>query len=114
VNQLPLGEPRNADVLVELNNCRAEDLHIDAERLEASLALRARLANLLQVVAGVDVESAGVGIDLKGVEADAYLRVRLENLHGILARTLTTLDPNGRPFQRAERRPSRPVAQTGD
>jgi hypothetical protein len=114
VNQLHRGKPRNADVLVEFNNCRAEELHIEAERLEAYLALRARLANLLQVVAGVDVESAEVGMDLKGVEAEAVVTVRLENLYGILDRTLTTLDPNGSPFQKSERRSSGPVAQTRD
>ncbi len=56
------------------------------------MALRAKLANLLQVVAGVHVHLGKVEIDIKGVEAQAQLKVRLENLYDILDRALSTLD----------------------
>jgi hypothetical protein len=62
------------------------------EQLEAHLALRAKLANLLQVVAGVHIHLGKVEVDIKGVEAEAMLKVRLENLYDILDRALTTLD----------------------
>ena len=62
--------------------------------MEAHLALRASLANLLQVVAGVHVHLGKVEVDITGVEAEALMEVRLENLYDILDRALTTLDRN--------------------
>ena len=62
--------------------------------VEAHLALRAEVANLVNLVAGVHVGIDEVKIDLKDVDAQAMLKVRLENTYNILDRTLTTLDEN--------------------
>jgi hypothetical protein len=60
----------------------------------AHLALRAKPANRLQVVAGVHVSLGKVEIDPAGVEAEAQLKVRLEKLYDILDRALSTLYRN--------------------
>jgi hypothetical protein len=87
----PSGEP---DVFVDIKKVKVDEVYVDVEQLEAHLALRAKLANLLQVVAGVHVHLGKVEVDIKGVEAQALLKVRLENLYDILDRALTTLDEN--------------------
>ena len=87
----PAHEP---DVFVDIRKVKVDEIYVDVEQLEAHLALRAKLANLLQVVAGVHVHLGKVEVDVSGVEAEALLKVRLENLYDILDRALTTLDRN--------------------
>jgi len=87
----PSHEP---DVFVDIRKVKVDEVYVDVEHLEAHLALRAKLANLLQVVAGVHVHLGKVEVDISGVEAEALLKVRLENLYDILDRALTTLDRN--------------------
>src|SRR5215216_6413198 len=87
----PSGEP---DVVVDIRKVKVDEVYVDVEHLEAHLALRASLANLLQVVAGVHIHLGKVEVDISGVEAEALLKVRLENLYDILDRALTTLDRN--------------------
>jgi hypothetical protein len=81
-------------VVVDIRRLKVDEVYVDVEHLEAHLALRAKLANLLQVVAGVHVSLGKVEVDISGVEAEAELKVRLENLYDILDRALTTLDRN--------------------
>jgi hypothetical protein len=87
----PSHEP---DVFVDVPKVHVGELNIDVERLEAHLALRAQVANLVQLVAGVHVGVDKVKIDLKDVDVEAMLKVRLDNTYNILDRTLTTLDEN--------------------
>lgn len=87
----PADEP---DVYVFVPKVKVGELKIDVERLDAHLALRAEVANLVNLVAGVHVGVDKVMIDLKDVEAECELKVRLENTYNILDRTLTTLDEN--------------------
>jgi hypothetical protein len=79
---------------VDIRKVKVDEIYVDVEQLEAHLALRAKLANLLQVVAGVHVSLGEVEVDISGVEAEALLKVRLENLYDILDRALSTLDRN--------------------
>src|SRR5512133_4200375 len=93
--QLEGREPsHDPDVFVDIEKVNVDEIYVDVEQLEAHLALRAKLANLLQVVAGVHVHLGKVEVDIKGVEVQARLKVRLENLYDILDRALTTLDRN--------------------
>ena len=93
--QLEGREPSSdPDVFIDIRKAKVDEVYVDVEHLEAHLALRAKLANLLQVVAGVHVHLGKVEVDIKGVEAEALLKVRLENLYDILDRALTTLDRN--------------------
>jgi hypothetical protein len=93
---MPMGRPPadEPDVYVYVPKVKVGELFVDVERLEAHLALRTQVANLVNLVAGVHVAVDTVKIDLKDVEAEAELKVRLENTYNILDRTLTTLDQN--------------------
>jgi hypothetical protein len=94
-DQLEGREPSHEpDVFVDIRKVKVDEIYVDVEQLEAHLALRAKLANLLQVVAGVHISLGKVEVDISGVEAEALLKVRLENLYDILDRALTTLDRN--------------------
>jgi hypothetical protein len=94
-DQLEGREPSHEpDVFIDIRKVKVDEVYVDVEHLEAHLALRAKLANLLQVVAGVHVSLGKVEVDITGVEAEALLKVRLENLYDILDRALTTLDRN--------------------
>jgi hypothetical protein len=87
----PADEP---DVYVFVPEVHVGELDIDVERLEAHLALKAQVAGLVDLVAGVHVGVDKVKINLKDVDAECELKVRLENTYNILDRTLTTLDEN--------------------
>jgi hypothetical protein len=91
MGRAPSEEP---DVFVDVPNVHVGKLEIDVERLEAHLALRAQVANLVNLVAGVHVGVDKVKIDIEDVDASALLKVRLQNTYNILDRTLTTIDEN--------------------
>ena len=61
----PADEP---DVYVFVPQVKVGELCIDVERLEAHLALRTQVANLVNLVAGVHVAVDKVKIDIKDVE----------------------------------------------
>ncbi|WFE33114.1 hypothetical protein [Micromonospora sp. WMMD975] len=71
-----------------------DEIRLAVDGLDADLSLRARLANLLQIDAGVRVHLEGVELDIAGVRAEALLKVRLEKLVQILDRALATIDRN--------------------
>ena len=82
------------DVLLDIPNLSIGELTIEVAKLEAHIALDARLANMLKLTAGADVSIDQVKIGLKDVQATATLVVRLDNVRAIIERTLQTLDNN--------------------
>ena len=92
----PMGRPpeEDPDVFIEVPNVHVGKLEIDVERLQAHLALRTQVANLVALVAGVHVDVDKVKIDIEDVDASVMLKVRLHNTYNILDRTLTTIDEN--------------------
>lgn len=82
------------DVLLDIPNLSVGELTIEVANLEAHIALDARLANLLKLTAGADVNIDQVKVQLKDVKATATLVVRLDNVRAIIERTLQTLDNN--------------------
>lgn len=82
------------DVLLDIPNLSVGELTIEVANLQAHIALDARLANLLKLTAGADVNIDQVKIQLKDVQATATLVVRLDNVRAIIERTLQTLDNN--------------------
>lgn len=82
------------DVLLDIPNLSVGELTIEVANLEAHIALDARLANLLKLTAGADVNIDQVKVQLKDVQATATLVVRLDNVRAIIERTLQTLDNN--------------------
>jgi hypothetical protein len=106
----PADEP---DVYVYVPKIKVGELSIDVERLEAHLALRAQVANLVNLIAGVHVGVDKVKIDIKDVEAECELKVRLENTYNILDRTLSTLDENPEVVERLLDTADNAVDETG-
>ncbi|WP_327042372.1 hypothetical protein OG400_07600 [Micromonospora ureilytica] len=84
----------NPDVLLDIPKVSVDSIRLAVDGLEADLSLRARVANLLQVDAGVRVHLSSGELNIDGVNAEAQLRVRLEQLTRILGRALDTLDNN--------------------
>ncbi|WP_327033299.1 hypothetical protein [Micromonospora ureilytica] len=84
----------NPDVLLDIPKVSVDSIRLAVDGLEADLSLRARVANLLQVDAGVRVHLSNGELNIDGVNAEAQLRVRLEQLTRILGRALDTLDNN--------------------
>jgi hypothetical protein len=82
------------DVFLHVPDVHVGEIYLNVEDLDAHLSLQARLANLVQLVAGVHVHIGKVELDIKDVDAEALLKVRLENLYSILDRALTTIDRN--------------------
>ncbi|MER5332419.1 hypothetical protein [Micromonospora sp. NPDC002717] len=82
------------DVLLDVPEVSVDSIRLAVDGLDADLSLRARVANLLQLDAGVRVHLRGVELDMTGVHAEAQLKVRLEKLVDILDRALSTIDRN--------------------
>jgi hypothetical protein len=85
------GEP---DVVLDVPQLKVDEISLEVDDLEARIALRVRLAELLQIEVGADVEIERVALEIKGVEAQAALTARLHNVRAILDRALTTIDNN--------------------
>jgi hypothetical protein len=111
MGRAPSEEP---DVFVDVPNVHVGKLEIDVERLEAHLALRAQVANLVNLVAGVHVGVDKVKIDIEDVDASALLKVRLQNTYNILDRTLTTIDENPEILQGVLETAGTAVEQVGE
>lgn len=85
------GDP---DVYLDVPNLKVREIQLEVNNLRARLSLDARLANLLSLNAGADVQIERVNLRLAGVEAQALLVVRLDNVARVIDRTLTTIDRN--------------------
>jgi hypothetical protein len=82
------------DVFLDVPEVKIDEIYLNVEELDAHLSLQSRLANLVELVAGVHVHLGKVELDIKGVEAEALLKIRLENVYDILDRALSTIDRN--------------------
>ncbi|WP_229403260.1 hypothetical protein [Micromonospora okii] len=102
------------DVLLDVPNLRVGDLRLAVDGLEADLSLRARLATLLQLDAGVRVRLNAVELDIEDVRAELLLKVRLERLMEILGRAFTTIDRNPELLQSLGELAGQAVGGVGD
>ncbi|MFY1597540.1 hypothetical protein [Micromonospora sp. WMMD737] len=93
------GGENEPDVLLDIPEVSVDSIRLAVDGLDADVSLRARLADLLQLDAGVRVHLEGVELDITGVHAEALLKVRLEKLVQILDRALTTIDRNPQVIQ---------------
>ena len=82
------------DVVLDIPNLSVDEITLEVDNLDAKISLDARLANLLRLSAGADVQIDKVSLSIKGVQAEAALIVRLDNVRAIIERTLQTLDNN--------------------
>jgi 2-oxoacid dehydrogenase-like protein with E3 subunit-binding domain len=87
----PRGDP---DVLLDVPALKVDSIHLELDNLDARVALKAQVLDLVKLNAGVDAHLGKLRIDIKGVEAQALLKVRLERVAAIVDRVLTTVDRN--------------------
>jgi hypothetical protein len=90
------GRPPSSDpdVFLDIPEVNVDEIYLNVEELDADLSLQTRLANLVQLVAGVHVHLGKVELDIKGVQAEALLKIRLENIYDVIDRALSTIDRN--------------------
>jgi pyruvate/2-oxoglutarate dehydrogenase complex dihydrolipoamide acyltransferase (E2) component len=82
------------DVLIVVPVVKVGSLHLELDDLDAHVALKAKILELVKLNVGVDAQLGKVVLDLKGVEAQAVLKVRLDHVSAIVDRVLTTVDRN--------------------
>ncbi|HEX5762625.1 MAG TPA: E3 binding domain-containing protein [Solirubrobacterales bacterium] len=87
----PRGDP---DVLLDVPVVKVDSIHLEVDDLDARVALKAQVLDLVKLNVGVDVHLGKLRIDIKGVEAQALLKVRLDRVTAIVDRVLTTIDRN--------------------
>jgi 2-oxoacid dehydrogenase-like protein with E3 subunit-binding domain len=82
------------DVLLDVPELRIDTIHFELDNLDAHVALKARVLNLVKLNVGVDVHLSRVKLDVKGVEAEMVLKARLDHVTAIVDRLMTSLDRN--------------------
>jgi hypothetical protein len=87
----PGAEP---DVLLDVPVVKVDSIHLELDDLDAHVALKAQVLDLVTLNVGVDVHLGKVRLDIKGVEAQALLKVRLDHVVAVVDRVLTTIDRN--------------------
>lgn len=114
----PRGDP---DVFLDVPVVKVDSIHLEVDNLDARVALKAQVLDLVKLNAGVDVHLGKLRIDIKGVEAQALLKVRLDRVAAIVDRVLTTVDRNpelvkslGKTIEDVGRGSSQALGQTGE
>jgi 2-oxoacid dehydrogenase-like protein with E3 subunit-binding domain len=82
------------DVLLDVPELRVDLIHFELDELDAHVALKANVLNLVKLNVGVDVHLGRVKLDIKGVEAEVVLKARLDHVSAIVDRLMTSLDRN--------------------
>jgi e3 binding domain len=82
------------DVLLDVPELRIDAIHFELDDLDAHVALKARVLNLVKLNVGIDVHLSRVKLDVKGVEAELVLKARLDHVTAIVDRLMTSLDRN--------------------
>jgi len=91
----PLAETgQDPDVLLDVPVVKVDKIYLKVENLEAHVALKAQVLDLVNLDVGVDVQLGKLEIDIEGVEAQALLKVRLDRVGAIVDRVFTTIDRN--------------------
>jgi e3 binding domain len=82
------------DVLLDVPELKVDLIHFELDDLDAHVALKARVLDLVKLNIGVDVHLSRVKLDIKGVHAEVVLKARLDHVTAIVDRLMTTLDRN--------------------
>lgn len=90
----PVNGSDKPDVLLDIPNLSVDSITLSVDTLVASLSLDARVANLVTLKAGVDLNINKVKLGVYGVQATALLVVRLDNVRAIIEQTLALLESN--------------------
>jgi hypothetical protein len=87
----PVGAP---DVLLDVPELKVDSIHLEVDNLDAHVALKARVLNLVKLNVGLDVHLSQLKLDVKGLEAELVLKARLDHVAAIVDRLMTSLDRN--------------------
>jgi e3 binding domain len=82
------------DVVLDVPELRIDSIRLEVDELDAHLALKARVLNLVKLNVGIDIHLSRVKLDVKGVEAEVVLKARLDHVTAIVDRLMTSLDRN--------------------
>ena len=82
------------DVLLSAPVVKVDRIHLELENLDASVALKAEILDLVGLTVGVDVHLGKLRLDIEGVEAQALAKIRLDRVAAIVDRILTAIDRN--------------------
>jgi hypothetical protein len=109
------------DVLLDVPELKVDLIHFELDELDAHVALKARVLDLVRLNVGVDVHVRRVKLDIKGVHAEVVLKARLDHVGAIVDRLMTTLDRNpelikglGKAVSDVGQGAGQAVSQTGD
>jgi pyruvate/2-oxoglutarate dehydrogenase complex dihydrolipoamide acyltransferase (E2) component len=92
------GDP---DVLLDVPKLNIDEVDLEIEELEVRVALRADLADLVQINIGLEAEVGEVKLGVKGVEAQLQLKARLDNVRAIFSEVLASLQHSPQFFRQA-------------
>jgi hypothetical protein len=93
-DQYELSPSNEPDVVLDVPQLEVDEISLEVDNLRARIAVQAKLAELVELNVGADVEIERVSLQITGVEAQALLKARLDNVRAILDRALTTVDRN--------------------
>ncbi|CAF1590618.1 unnamed protein product, partial [Didymodactylos carnosus] len=93
-SRIPFNRDDPPDVWLDVPNLSVDEIKLNVQNLNAHLSLTAKVAGLVSIDAGVDVNIDKVELTITGVKAELQLAVRLGNLVKIVERTLDALDKN--------------------
>ena len=75
-------------MLLDVPVVKVDKIHLELEDLQAHVALKAKVLDLVKLNVGVDVHLGKVRLDIEGVEAQALVKVRLDHVAAIVDRVL--------------------------
>jgi e3 binding domain len=109
------------DVLLDVPELKVDLIHLEVDDLDAHVALKARVLNLIKLNVGIDVHVSQIKLDIKGVHAEVVLKARLDHVSAIVDRLMTMLDRNpelldglGKAVSEVGEGAGQAVDQTGD
>ena len=105
------------DVVLDIPVLKVEEVDLELDQLEAHVALKAELADLVKINVGVDAHLDNVKLNIKGVDAQALLKVRLDRVLDTFNRALESVDLNPQIVGETNRtagQTSEPVANPAD
>src|SRR5215210_1007868 len=79
------------DVLLDVPVVKVDRIHLELDNLDAHVALKAKVLDLVNLNVGVNAHLGKLRIDIEGVEAQALVKVRLDHVAAIVDRVLTTI-----------------------
>jgi hypothetical protein len=82
------------DVLLDVPELRVGLIHLELDDLDAHVAVKANVLNLIKLNVGIDVHLKQIKLDIKDVEAEVVLKARLDHVTAIVDRLMTSLDRN--------------------